>query len=108
MTRTSKRGRVRRWLVVCCYLLASCSTTDPTLSNPVKVESEKESEPSRSYKLKRPIQMYNFRSRIPLWEQDRILDWIDDMSKKEQEQLFDRYVPEWRLDQDSANNKVTI
>jgi hypothetical protein len=50
--------------------------------------------------------MYNFRSRIPLWEQDRILDWIDDMSKKEQEQLFDRYVPEWRRDQDSANKRA--
>lgn len=99
---------MRKWLVACCYLLASCSTTDPILSTPGKVEPEKESEPSRSYRLKRPIQMYNFKSKIPPWEQDRILDWIDDMSKKEQEQLFDRYVPEWRRDQDSANNRATI
>jgi len=52
--------------------------------------------------------MYNLKSTIPPWEQDRILDWIDDMSKKEQERLFDRYVPEWSLDQDSANNRGAI
>ena len=94
---------MRVLVVVWCYLLAACITTDPDILDTIDTELDrkeraKESEPVRVYRLKRPIEVYDLKSPIPPWEQDRILDFIDKLPKREQELLFDELIPEYKRD----------
>jgi hypothetical protein len=94
---------VRVLVVVWCYLLVACVTTDPDILDTIDTELDreeraKESETVRVYRLKRPIEMYNLKSPIPPWEQDKILDYLDSLPKRDQELLFDRFIPEYKRD----------
>lgn len=72
--------------------------------NTISVNSTKPTEPTTKrqitvIRLKRSIDAYNLNSKISPYEQDKILDWLDSLSKKELETLFDRFVPEYRYDE---------
>ena len=85
-----------RLLIVILCMLTGCNT--------ISVNSTKPTEPTTKrqitvIRLKRSIDAYNLNSKISPYEQDKILDWLDSLSKKELETLFDRFVPEYRYDE---------
>lgn len=92
-----------RLLIVILCMLTGCNT--------ISVNSTKPTEPTTKritvIRLKRSIDAYNLNSKIPPYEQDKILDWLDSLSKRELEKLFDRFVPEYKYDEYMRKKKFS-